>query len=627
MNPTQKPRIGLIAGSGQFPKLFIQGAREAGYEVVTVGFEGETEPELEALSDQFYWLKLGQLSKLIKTFKNAGVERAAMTGAINKTRMYSKIRPDWRAFKLLRKLHNKKDDSLLRALAEELESDGIRIEPSTLFLPTLLAAAGTYTRRRLSHSESRDLEFGWHLAREIGRLDIGQCLVVKDQAVLAVEGIDGTDATIRRGGGLCHGGAIVLKLSKPSQDLRFDVPAVGLQTIDAMRAVKARVLVIEAGKTLLFDREHMIQEADRAGITIFARGDEPASAAPAGAAASAAVAAAVATPAPTRVQAQLSEPRSKPGAIRVAVIGVGYLGRFHAQKYAHLADADLVGVVDIDPDRARRVAESIGTHWTTDCDRIMDQVQAVSVVTPTPSHCAVARRFLERGIHVLLEKPMTVTLEEADELAALARSNGCVLQVGHLERFNPAFSRILPEIAQPMFIEAHRLAPFNERGLEVDVILDLMIHDIDIVLTAMGSVPAEIHASGVPVLTRLPDIANARLDFANGATANLTASRISLKSLRRMRIFQDNCYLVADFGKKRAFTFRKENEIDDTGYPEISAQELEVEQRDALEDELAAFLGAVRAGTEPRVSAADGRNALAVGLEISRQIKDKIRLR
>ena len=624
MNATQKPRIGLIAGSGQFPKLFIQGAREAGYEVVTVGFEGETEPELAALSDQFYWLKLGQLSKLVQTFKNAGVQRAAMTGAINKTRMYSKIRPDWRAFKLLRKLHNKKDDSLLRALAEELESDGIRIEPSTLFLPTLLAAAGTYTRRRLSHSESRDIEFGWHLAREIGRLDIGQCLVVKDQAVLAVEGIDGTDATIRRGGGLCHGGAIVLKLSKPSQDLRFDVPAVGLQTIDAMRAVKARVLVIEAGKTLLFDRERMIQEADLAGITIFARGDEPAAAGQAGAAAPAAPAVIAA---PTTVSAQLSGPHPKPGAIRVAVIGVGYLGRLHAQKYAHLADADLVGVVDIDPERARRVAESVGTHWTTDCDRIMDQVQAVSVVTPTPSHCAVARRFLDRGIHVLLEKPMTVTLEEADELAALARSSGCVLQVGHLERFNPAFSRIFPEITRPMFIEAHRLAPFNERGLEVDVILDLMIHDIDIVLTAMGSMPAEIHASGVPVLTRLPDIANARLDFANGATANLTASRISLKSMRRMRIFQDNCYLVADFGKKRAFAFRKENEIDDTGYPEISAQELEVEQRDALEDELAAFLGAVRSGTEPRVSAADGRKALAVALEISRQIKDKIRLR
>ena len=265
--------VGLIAGSGQFPLLFAHAARQAGVKVVAVGFEGETDPALAKLVTQFHLLKLGQLNRLIKAFTSAGVTQAAMAGAINKTRLYARVRPDWRAFKFMHKLRNKKDDSLLRALAEELESEGIRIEPSTIFLPSLLAPEGVLTRRKPNRREQKDIEFGWQLAKEFGSLDIGQCLLVKDQAVLAVEGIDGTDATILRGGRLCQQGAVVIKVSKPIQDLRFDVPAVGLDTIATMKRAQARVLVLEAGRSLMFDRDKMIDEANRAGICIVVRTD------------------------------------------------------------------------------------------------------------------------------------------------------------------------------------------------------------------------------------------------------------------------------------------------------------------------------------------------------------------
>ena len=265
--------VGLIAGSGQFPLLFAHAARKASVRVLAVGFDGETDPSLSKYVDEFHLLRLGQLNRLVRTFKNAGITHAAMAGAINKTRLYSKIRPDWRAVRFLSRLRNKKDDSLLRALADELESEGILIQPSTIFLPELLAPEGILTRRKPNRREQADIAFGWTLAKAIGRLDIGQCLVVKNQAVLAVEGIDGTDATIMRGGRLCREGAVVVKVSKPMQDLRFDVPAVGSDTIEVMKRVNARVLVLEAGKTVIFDRDKMIDLADSAGISILVQNE------------------------------------------------------------------------------------------------------------------------------------------------------------------------------------------------------------------------------------------------------------------------------------------------------------------------------------------------------------------
>ncbi|SHE28547.1 hypothetical protein SAMN02745206_00016 [Desulfacinum infernum DSM 9756] len=624
MNQDPARRIGLIAGGGQFPLLFAEGARQAGYSVVAVGFHGETDPQVADHVDQFHLIKLGQLNKLIQAFKKAGITRAAMAGAINKTKLYARIRPDWRAFKLLGKLHNKKDDFLLRALAQELESEGILIEPSTLFLPTLLAPEGILTRRRLNAKEKRDVAFGWDMAKAVGHLDIGQCLVVKDQAVLAVEGIDGTDATILRGGRLCREGAVVVKVSKPIQDLRFDVPAVGLQTIETMKEVKARVLVIEAGKTLLFDRERVIREADRAGITVVAvrdpkqAVDEPEKAKPE-------------VPSSSRVGEIRVAPQPiafappLPDALKVGVIGVGYLGKFHAEKYARLPEAELVAVVDTNPQQARSIADRFECRALEDYRDLFGKVDAVSIATPTPSHFAIARDFLEAGVHVLVEKPVTRSLEEAQELVRLADEKGLIFQVGHLERFNPAFRAVEPHVRNPLFLEAHRLALFNERGLEVDVILDLMIHDIDIALHLVQSPIAGISASGVPVLTSLPDIANVRIEFQNGAVANLTASRISLKNLRRLRLFQENRYLVCDYANRRAFSFRTEEPPDDSGYPEISTEELDVVDYDALEQEIAAFLLAVRSQSRPVVDGRQAMMALKVALDISQQINERIR--
>lgn len=619
---TDETWIGLIAGGGQFPLLFAEGAKDAGYHVIAVGFDGETDPALAAHVAAFHLLKLGQLGKLIRVFQKAGIRRVAMAGSINKTRLYARIRPDWRAFKLLTSLRNKKDDHILRSLAAELEKEGIRVEPSTLFLPGLLAPEGLLTRRHLNAREQRDVAFGWDMAKAVGHLDIGQCLVVKDQAVLAVEGMDGTDETILRGGRLCREGAVVIKVSKPIQDLRFDVPAVGLQTIETMRTVKARVLVVEAGKTLLFDRDKVVEAADRYGITIVGVCDveKPASLdlpAENGARTNAAVA----VPALKPVAVVR---RGDPDAVRTAVVGVGYLGTFHAEKYARLKEAHLVGVVDIDPTRAKAVAARLGCAAYTDYRELLGRVDAVSVVTPTTEHFSVARDFLQAGVHVLVEKPMTRSVEEARELVRLAEAKGVCCQVGHLERFNPAFRAVEPYVADPLFLEAHRLALFNERGLEVDVILDLMIHDIDIVLHLVRSPVATISASGVPVLTGLPDIANVRLEFENGAVANLTASRISMKNMRRLRIFQENRYLVADYGNRRAFTFVRESATDDDGYPEISTEELEVDNRDALEEEIRSFLEAIRRGSRPVVDGLQGMEAVRVALAISKEIHTRM---
>ncbi len=618
-------RIGLIAGSGQFPLLFAHASGQAGVEVVAVGFEGETDPALAKYVAELHMLKLGQLNKLIRTFQTAGITRAAMVGAINKAKLYTRIRPDWRAVKFMNKLRNKKDDFLLRALAEELETEGIHIEPSTIFLPELIAPVGILTRRKPNRREEADVAFGWDIAKKIGGLDIGQCLVLKNQAVLAVEGIDGTDATIIRGGRLCREGAVVIKVSKPSQDLRFDVPAVGFDTIETMKRVRARLLVIEAGKTLIFDRGKMIDSANEAGITILAQTDKDK----------------IGTSQPAKKthvspifkrgeqicakESPVLVRRHKADSMRIGVVGVGYLGRFHAQKYARLPEANLIAVVDINQAQSGNVAKTVKAEALTDYRDLFGRVDSVSIVTPTPSHYAIAKDFLERGVHVLLEKPMTQTLEEADHLNELAQKNGCVLQIGHLERFNAAFQAIQPRLKHPAFMEAHRLALFNERGLEVDVILDLMIHDIDILLHIVKAPLTQIRVAGVSVLTSLPDIANVRLEFADGSIANLTASRISLKSLRKLRIFQENCYMVADFANKQAYAMYRENEPDESGFPQISIEELEVYGTDALEEEIISFLLAIRRGFRPVVDGQAGRRALAVALEISNNINEQMR--
>ena len=305
--------------------------------------------------------------------------------------------------------------------------------------------------------------------------------------------------------------------------------------------------------------------------------------------------------------------------IRVGVIGVGYLGKFHAQKYAAMDDVDLVGVVDVDEAIAGRVAATCNTKPFKDFTHLLDQVDAVSVVVPTSYHHMVASACLDRGIDLLIEKPMTSSLAEADDLIQRAEANNCILQVGLLERFNPAVLAMRDHLTTPLFIESHRIHSFKSRGLDVDVVLDLMIHDIDIILSVVKSPLKTIHTVGVPVVTTSTDIANARLIFENGCTANVTVSRISKENIRRMRIFQPNAYMSVDFAKKEIMVIKQLAELDENGIPKEDLQNFAYGDKDALETELRDFVVNVRNRTTPQVSGVAGRRALEVVTQIMEQ--------
>jgi hypothetical protein len=262
-------KIGLIAGKGQFPLLFAQAAQNQDYQLVAIAHRGETDPALATLVDELHWVYVGQLGRIIRIFKDAGVRRAVMAGGVSRGRLFQELRPDLRALNLIRRVGAGKDDRLLRAVAAELEEEGITIAPSTLFLEDLLAAVGPLSGRPPTTAELLDIDFGFRVAKEIGRLDIGQCVVVRRQVVVALEAIEGTDETIRRAGRLAGAGSVVVKVSKPHQDLRFDVPAVGPDTLLAMREAQAAVLAVEAGKTLIFDRPEMVRLADQADIAVW----------------------------------------------------------------------------------------------------------------------------------------------------------------------------------------------------------------------------------------------------------------------------------------------------------------------------------------------------------------------
>jgi DUF1009 family protein len=261
-------RIGLIAGSGHFPGIFSKAARKKGLKVYAVAHVGETDPGLETLVEAIRWVKIGQVRKLITFLKQNDVRDTVMVGGITKTKMFSGVRPDLTALKIVATMDHTQDDRLLRAFAGELEKEGIKVRASTFLLPELLAPEGCWTRRKPSKSEKADVQFGWRIVKEIGGLDIGQSVVVRDGSVMAVEAIDGTDATIRRGGKLGKEKTVVVKASKPNQDMRFDVPAVGVKTIKTMISVGASVLAVEAGKTVVFDKEEMVALANQKGISI-----------------------------------------------------------------------------------------------------------------------------------------------------------------------------------------------------------------------------------------------------------------------------------------------------------------------------------------------------------------------
>lgn len=260
--------IGLIAGGGQFPLLFTEAAKKQGHRVVAVAHTNETLPELEQLADTTCWVKLGQLGKIIKFFQAHGVSETAFAGTITKTRIFKDILPDLKGLTLWNKIDRRLDDAILRAVAATLEEEGIHVVASTCYLDHLLFPKGVLTRKKPTSEQLEDIEFGWSIAGEIGRLDIGQCVVVRERSVLAVEAIEGTDAAIRRGGGLSGSGAVVVKRKKPNQDFRFDLPATGEQTIKTLAEVKGAVLAVEAGQSLLFNPEAMIAAADKAGIVV-----------------------------------------------------------------------------------------------------------------------------------------------------------------------------------------------------------------------------------------------------------------------------------------------------------------------------------------------------------------------
>ena len=303
--------------------------------------------------------------------------------------------------------------------------------------------------------------------------------------------------------------------------------------------------------------------------------------------------------------------------IQTAVIGAGHLGKFHAQKYFQLQSSTLKAVADKDFEKAQEVAAATFCTPVGDYRELLGQVDAVSIVVPTDLHFQVAQDFLSHKSHVLVEKPMTASLEQADTLIALAREHDRVLQVGHLERFNPAIMALEKELSEARFIECHRLAPYKPRGTEVNVVLDLMIHDIDIILDIVKSDVDKIDARGTPVLSKDIDIANARITFKNGCVANVTASRVNTTTERKMRIFQNDAYLSVDFQNRELAVYRKGQQEMYPGVPNIDVQKICCEEYDALLAEIESFLGCIANGALPKVSGQDGKRALQTAITIS----------
>jgi predicted dehydrogenase len=315
---------------------------------------------------------------------------------------------------------------------------------------------------------------------------------------------------------------------------------------------------------------------------------------------------------------QLKQIMSLNGKIKVGVIGVGYLGKFHAEKYAASPKAELIGVADSDGARAQEIGAKLGVAALADYRALFGRVDCVSIAVPTRAHFEVARDCIEAGIDVLVEKPLTAEISEARQLVQAAAQCQVILQVGHLERFNPAIRRLEGVVREPKFVECHRLAPFIERGTDVNVVLDLMIHDIDVIASLVRAPVERVEAVGVPVLTDKPDIANARIKFANGCIANVTASRVSLKRERKVRFFQPDAYISIDYDQRRAQIYHKP--APGAGWLDIRGENIEIPDGDALADEIDSFLDCVAARRAPLVGGAEALAALEIASMISRQL-------
>lgn len=302
--------------------------------------------------------------------------------------------------------------------------------------------------------------------------------------------------------------------------------------------------------------------------------------------------------------------------LKIGVIGVGHLGSIHAKIYKKIETCSLVGICDINKNRLHEVTKELGIPGYQDYRELIGKVDAVSVATPTNTHYEVAAFFLKNGIHTLVEKPFTLNLEQADKLIEIAKEKQLILQVGHIERFNSAFSATKRVICEPRFIECHRLSPFPNRSLDVGAVLDVMIHDIDIIIGLVNSPIEKIESVGINVLTKFEDIANARITFKNGCVANLTASRISDEIMRKIRIFQENAYISLDYKEAKATIYKKLGFL-------ISKENLPIEKEEPLPKELKSFLECIANKTEPLVSGPVAREALKVALDIQNQIWQK----
>ena len=305
--------------------------------------------------------------------------------------------------------------------------------------------------------------------------------------------------------------------------------------------------------------------------------------------------------------------------IRVAVVGAGHFGRKHAQIYASSTGAALVAVCDIDESNGEAVAELFAADFMSDFRELIGRVDAVSIAVPTISHHAIACELLEAGISVLMEKPISATLDEAEQIIAAAERGRAALQIGHLERFNPAVTAASAMVTKPLFFEAHRLSIFSARSLDIDVVMDLMIHDLDVVLSFVESEVREVRAAGVPILTSKVDIANARIEFENGCVANLTASRVSSEHVRKLRFFQPHEYVSIDYSAQEAAVVSVKPGVE--GKPSFDSRSLQIDREEPLRLEIESFLRAVE-GEPVRVSGEDGRRALALAVEITKKIRE-----
>jgi predicted dehydrogenase len=306
--------------------------------------------------------------------------------------------------------------------------------------------------------------------------------------------------------------------------------------------------------------------------------------------------------------------------IRAAVIGVGYLGKFHAEKYAAMADADLVGVADTNIDQARLIGSKLNTTACADYRELLGKVDVVSIAVPTPMHYEIAKDFLENGVDVLIEKPITQTVAEADDLIAIAEKKGCIIQVGHLERFNPAVVAVGDRVKNPLFFQCERLSLYQPRGTDVSVVHDLMIHDIDLILNFAKSDIRYCHAIGAPVVTDQVDIAHAHIEFENNAVANVTASRIANKNERKIRIFQQDGYFSIDFANRSITCIRPGSGEELCPVPGMVMDQQSFDAADALADEIRSFVNAAATRGAPEVSGKMGRDALKIAVNIAAQI-------